>query len=82
MSIEQAKALLTQEGYYANNLWHRYDVLQVADDEGVKNPHMTNAEADAILEGIMHGDYLMEVINDLIAIRVAEYIDKRNNSNN
>ena len=80
MSVQEAKALLIQEGYQADNLWHRYDVFnieeQIVQRDGVPRS-LTNDEADAIIEKVMRNEYLFETIFDLIRIEVQEAIQKK-----
>ena len=80
MSVQEAKALLIQEGYQADNLWHRYDVFnieeQIVQRDGVPRS-LTNDEADAILEKVMRNEHLFETIFDLIRIEVQEAIQKK-----
>lgn len=57
-SVNQAKAILKDAGYYVDNLWHVDDV------KGLKS--MNDDEAYAILDTILSGDYIIEDIANSI----------------
>ncbi len=57
-SVNQAKAILKDAGYYVDNLWHVDDV------KGLKD--MNDDEAYAILDTILSGDYIIEDIANSI----------------
>jgi len=58
MTIEQAKEVLKENGYYVDNLWHIDDVKQHGD--------LSNEEAYDILDSTLRNDYTIETINILI----------------
>jgi hypothetical protein len=57
-SVNQAKAILKDAGYYVDNLWHVDDV------KGLKD--MNDDDAYAILDTILSGDYIIEDIANSI----------------
>lgn len=57
-SVNQAKAILKDAGYYVDNLWHIDDV------KGLKD--MNDDDAYAILDTILSGDYIIEDIANSI----------------
>ena len=57
-SVNQAKAILKDAGYYVDNLWHIDDV------KGLKS--MNDDDAYAILDTILSGDYIIEDIANSI----------------
>jgi hypothetical protein len=57
-SVNQAKAILKDAGYYVDNLWHIDDV------KGLKD--MNDDDAYAILDTILSGDYVIEDIANSI----------------
>jgi len=58
MTIEQAKDLLKENGYYVDNLWHIDDVKRYG--------NVSDEEAYEILDSTLHNDYTIETINTLI----------------
>ena len=57
-SVNQAKAILKDAGYYVDNLWHVDDVKSLKD--------MKDDDAYAILDTILSGDYIIEDIANSI----------------
>lgn len=57
-SVNQAKAVLKDAGYYVDNLWHVDDVKSLKD--------MNDDDAYAILDTILSGDYIIEDIANSI----------------
>lgn len=57
-SVNQAKAILKDAGYYVDNLWHIDDVKSLKD--------MKDDDAYAILDTILSGDYIIEDIANSI----------------
>ena len=57
-SVNQAKAILKDAGYYVDNLWHIDDVKSLKD--------MNDDDAYAILDTILSGDYVIEDIANSI----------------
>ena len=55
MSIEEAKELLRQNGFYVDNLWHVEDVKSKSD--------VTDDEAYHILESALTNEWIVEQIN-------------------
>ena len=57
-SVNQAKAILKDAGYYVDNLWHVDDVKSLKS--------MNDDDAYAILDTILSGDYIIEDIANSI----------------
>jgi hypothetical protein len=57
-SVNQAKAILKDAGYYVDNLWHVDDVKSLKS--------MKDDDAYAILDTILSGDYIIEDIANSI----------------
>jgi len=55
MSIEEAKELLRQNGFYVDNLWHVEDVKSKSD--------VNDDDAYRILDDALTNDWIMEQIN-------------------
>jgi len=55
MSIEEAKELLRQNGFYVDNLWHVEDVKSKSD--------VNDDDAYRILDDVLTNDWIMEQIN-------------------
>ena len=55
MTIEQAKQVLREAGYYVDNLWHINDVMDVFE--------CNEQEAQEVLNGALTNDYVMETIH-------------------
>lgn len=49
-TIQQAKQVLREKGYYVDNLWHVDDVLQTYD--------CTTEEAQSVLDAALSSDYI------------------------
>lgn len=66
MEVEQAKQVLKEAGYYVDNLWSIQDVQANFDvDDGA---------AYDILNGVMHNEYTVQTINELLVeVGVGEY---------
>jgi len=58
MTVEQAKQVLKDNGYYVENLWHIEDVKVHYD--------CTDEEAQQILHAVLHSPYIVETINEVI----------------
>lgn len=57
MTVQQAKQILRDAGYYVENLWSIYDV----DDDS-----LNNEEKLEVLHNSIHRDYIFELINKSI----------------
>lgn len=56
MTIEQAKQVLHDNGYYVDNLWHIEDVKS-------KSNNISDEDAMGVLESALTNDWIMEQIN-------------------
>jgi hypothetical protein len=56
MTIEQAKQVLEDNGYFVDNLWHIEDVKS-------KSDNISNDDAMSVLEQALTNDWIMEQIN-------------------
>lgn len=56
MTIEQAKQVLENNGYFVDNLWHIQDVKSKSSD-------ISDEDAMGILESALTNDWIMEQIN-------------------
>lgn len=65
MTIEQAKAVLRQNGFFVDNLWHIDDVKLNYDCE-------SDEQAQAILDGALTNDATMQQIWEAIDVYAEE----------
>lgn len=56
MTIEQAKKVLEDNGYFVDNLWHIEDVKSKSDS-------ISDEDAMGVLEEALTNDWIMEQIN-------------------
>ena len=56
MTIEQAKQVLEDNGYFVDNLWHIEDVRSKSDS-------ISDEDAMGVLEQALTNDWIMEQIN-------------------
>lgn len=63
-SVNQAKAILEDAGYYVDNLWHIDDVK--------KHGEFTDDAAYEVLDKVLQGEYIMEAINESIQITIQQ----------
>ena len=56
MTIEQAKQVLEDNGYFVDNLWHIQDVKSKSSD-------ISDGDAMGVLEQALTHDWIMEQIN-------------------
>lgn len=56
MTIEQAKQVLEDNGYFVDNLWHIQDVKSKSSD-------ISDGDAMGVLEQALTNDWIMEQIN-------------------
>jgi hypothetical protein len=56
MTIEQAKQVLEDNGYFVDNLWHIEDVRSKSDG-------ISDEDAMGVLEQALTNDWIMEQIN-------------------
>lgn len=69
ITVEQAKQVLKEAGYYVDNLWSTEDVKMVKSD-------LTEAQCYLVLQDTFNNDYIVSEINDTIVTVVEElYID-------
>lgn len=62
---EEAKQVLRDAGYYVDNLWCIEDVdADITDDEKYE-----------ILDEVLQSEYIMERINESIAVKVEEFLN-------
>ena len=61
MTIEQAKQVLRDNGYYVENLWHTDDVPNGSDDERME-----------VLESALTNPWIVEQINNMIRREMKE----------
>jgi hypothetical protein len=72
LSIEDARKILENNGYFVANLWHVYDVTSTY--------RCTNEQAYGILNDALTNEYIMEQIWDAID-SVAEDLNLEKNEN-
>ena len=65
MTVEQAKAVLRQNGFFVDNLWHIDDVKLNYDCE-------SDEQAQAILDGALTNDATMQQIWEAIDVYAEE----------
>ena len=58
MTIEQAKQVLKDNGYYVDNLWHIDDVKRYGD--------ISDDDAYEVLDMVLDNEYTIERINELV----------------
>lgn len=63
-SVNQAKGILKDAGYYVDNLWHIDDVKG--------HGEFTDDGAYEVLDRVLQSEYIMEVINELIQITIEQ----------
>jgi len=63
-SVNQAKAILKDAGYYVDNLWHIDDVKG--------HGEFTDDGAYEVLDKVLQGEYIMEAINESIQITIQQ----------
>lgn len=64
ITVEQAKQVLKDNGYYVDNLWTVYDVTD--------RFNCTEEDAQEVLNDALNGEWIMEQIHYVIG-EVAEY---------
>ena len=60
MTIEQAKQVLEDNGYFVDNLWHIQDVRS-------KSDNISDEDAMGVLEQALTNDWITEQINATIS---------------
>lgn len=63
-SVNQAKAILKDAGYYVDNLWHIDDVKG--------HGEFTDDGAYEVLDKVLQGEFIMEAINESIQITIQQ----------
>lgn len=58
MTIEQAKQVLKENGYYVDNLWHTDDVHRYGD--------ISEDGAYDVLDSVLQNAYTIEKINEML----------------
>lgn len=58
MTIEQAKEVLRENGYYVDNLWHIDDVQRYGD--------ISDDDAYQVLDSVLQNGYTIEKINEML----------------
>ena len=64
MSIEQAKKVLKENGYYVDNLWHIEDVQQ--------NYKLDDDDAYDVLDKAMRSAYIMSSVFEMIDLEIKD----------
>jgi hypothetical protein len=63
-SVNQARGILKDAGYYVDNLWHIDDVKE--------HGEFTDDAAYEVLDKVLQGEYIMEAINESIQITIQQ----------
>lgn len=63
--IEEAKSLLKEAGYFTDNLWHIDDVQRQV-------KHITEDDAQEVLNMALTNDFVMESIHQAITFAIRE----------
>lgn len=63
--IEEAKSLLKEAGYFTDNLWHVDDVQRQV-------KHISNDDAQEVLDMALTNEFVMESIHQAITFAIRE----------